>query len=152
MNVGYVDEDEAVVCSACWPARFSSGARPAQLLDSDDKVDPAATTTPSKPRISKSDLDALVEEATVDACDETEQVSGIFTMLDENLEVPFKTEVFGVEVIVERVDLDRRGQIIAVCVRGRERQTIPILDLPLPTPPPEGSEWIDAYRHWLGEG
>lgn len=104
----------------------------------------AATTTTSKPRISKSDLDALVEEATIDAYDESEQVSGIFTMLDDNLEVPFKTKVFGVEVTVERVDLDRREQIIAVCVRGRERQTIPILDLPLPTPPPEGSEWIDA--------
>lgn len=40
MNVGYIDEDEAVICSACWPARFSSGAQPAQLLDSDDEVDP----------------------------------------------------------------------------------------------------------------
>jgi hypothetical protein len=26
---------------------------------------------------------------------------------------------------------------------------IPILDLPLPTPPPGGAEWIEAYRHWL---
>jgi hypothetical protein len=28
------------------------------------------------------------------------------------------------------------------------RQAIPILDLPLPTPPPDGAEWIEAYRHW----
>jgi hypothetical protein len=28
---------------------------------------------------------------------------------------------------------------------------IPITSLPLPEPRPEGVEWIDAYRHWLGE-
>ena len=28
------------------------------------------------------------------------------------------------------------------------RLSIPILDLPLPAPPPPGSEWIAAYRHW----
>ena len=27
-------------------------------------------------------------------------------------------------------------------------QRIPILDLPLPTPPPEGAQWIEAYRRW----
>jgi hypothetical protein len=25
-----------------------------------------------------------------------------------------------------------------------------VLDLPLPTPPPEGWEWIEAFRHWAG--
>jgi len=106
----------------------------------------------TKARIAKADLDALVEEATVDAHDESEQVSGLFTMIQDNLDVPFKTKVLGADVTVECIDLDRREQIVAVCARGRERQTISILDLPLPTPRPEGSEWIDAYRHWLGEG
>lgn len=40
MNVGYIDAEEAIVCSACWPRRLESGARPLQLLDSDDDVDP----------------------------------------------------------------------------------------------------------------
>jgi hypothetical protein len=39
--------------------------------------------------------------------------------------------------------------IVAVCHRGRERQAIGILDLPLPEPAPEGAQWIAAYRHWL---
>ncbi|MCA1672630.1 MAG: hypothetical protein LC799_10650 [Actinobacteria bacterium] len=34
-------------------------------------------------------------------------------------------------------------------VDDQVRQVISILDLPLPTPPPEGAEWIDAYRYWL---
>jgi len=39
-------------------------------------------------------------------------------------------------------------RIVAVCERSKSRQRIPIVDLPLPDPPPEGSEWIDAYRRW----
>ena len=40
--------------------------------------------------------------------------------------------------------------IVAVCVRGHDRQRLDLLNLPLPTPPPEGAEWIDAYRYWAG--
>jgi hypothetical protein len=39
-------------------------------------------------------------------------------------------------------------QIVAVCVRGKSRQGVPILDLPMPDPPPAGAEWIDAFRRW----
>jgi hypothetical protein len=28
--------------------------------------------------------------------------------------------------------------------RGHDRQSIPILDLPLPKPVPDGAEWIEA--------
>jgi hypothetical protein len=43
---------------------------------------------------------------------------------------------------------DLTDDSVALCTRGRSRQRIPILDLPLPTPPPEGTEWIEACRHW----
>ncbi len=49
---------------------------------------------------------------------------------------------------VEKVDMTLDGQIVAICRRGKTRQKIPILDLPLPTPAPAGVEWIVAYRHW----
>jgi hypothetical protein len=42
----------------------------------------------------------------------------------------------------------REGDIVTRCLRGHERQSIPILDLPLPKPPPAGAEWIEAYRYW----
>jgi hypothetical protein len=63
-------------------------------------------------------------------------------MIDENLAMPFETTVLGVPVTVERHDLNHGEQIVAVCTRERSRQSLPILDLPLPTPPPEGAEWI----------
>ena len=69
-------------------------------------------------------------------------------MLEDNLALPFETEVLGVPVTVERIDLTDADEIVVICRRERRRQTIPILDLPLPMPPPAGAEWIEAYRHW----
>ena len=99
-------------------------------------------------RRSLAKLDEMIEEATVDAYGESEQTVGFFTLLEDRLELPFKTEVLGVEVTVERLDMTDDDQIVAVCSRGKSRQSVPILDLPLPAPPPEGAEWIEAFRRW----
>ena len=98
--------------------------------------------------LSTAELDALVEEATVDAYSEDEQLTGLFTMIEDNLAVPFTTTVLGVEVTVRSVDLRQDGRIVARCVDGRMRQMIGLLDLPLPASAPEGAQWIEAYRHW----
>ena len=97
-------------------------------------------------------LEALVEEATVDCYDETEQALGLFTMIEDHLELPFQTRVLGLEVTVAAVRQSDDGIPVAVCQRGRETQRIPLLDLPLPSPPPKGAEWIAAYRHWARHG
>ena len=97
------------------------------------------------------ELDRLVEEATVDCYNETEQVSGLYTMIEDDLAMPFETVVFGSTLVVERIDLTDRDDIVAVCRRGRELRKIRLLDLPLPSPPPDGAQWIAAYRHWLCE-
>jgi hypothetical protein len=97
----------------------------------------------------KAALKAMIEEATVDAYSDDEQITGLFTMLEEHLAVPFTTTVLGVEVTVRKIDLTA-DSIVAVCARGHHRQRIDLLDLPLPTPTPDGAAWIDAYRHWAG--
>jgi hypothetical protein len=99
-------------------------------------------------RWSDADLDVLVGQATVDAYDDDEQLTGFYTMIGDNLAVPFETVVLGVPVTVEQVELTDAGHIVAVCRRDGVRQPIGILELPLPTPPPEGAEWIAAYRRW----
>jgi hypothetical protein len=93
-------------------------------------------------------LDNLIAEATVDCYNESEEITGIFTMMEENLAVPFKTTILGMEIMVEKIDLNQADEIVAVCRRGRDRQRVPLLDLPLPEPRPKGAEWIDAYRRW----
>ena len=95
-------------------------------------------------------LDKLIEEATTDAYNESEQAGGFFAMIEENLALPFVTQMLGQDVTVTKVDITQRDQIVAICSRGKARQAIPILDLPMPAPRPEGAEWIDAYRRWCG--
>lgn len=106
-----------------------------------------------QPELSAARLKDLIEKATVDAHDVAEQTIGFFTLLEEHLAVPFKTEVLGMEVTVERLQVTDDEGIVAVCARGRSRQRIPISDLPLPDPPPAGWEWIAAHRRWaIGRG
>jgi hypothetical protein len=93
-------------------------------------------------------LDRLVREAIVDAYGHSEQRTAFLTVLQDALELPFETLVLGVSVTVERLDMTPAEEIVAICRRGKERQAVSILDLPLPSPPPNGAEWIEAYRRW----
>jgi Calcium binding len=98
----------------------------------------------------KARLTEMIEEATVDAYDDSEQATGWFTMLENHLELPFETEVLGVSARVTRIEQRDDDRLVAICVRGREEQAIGIVDLPVPTPMPPGAEWIEAYRLWRG--
>jgi hypothetical protein len=100
----------------------------------------------------KAKLTALIEAAIVDAYGESEQRVGFYTLLDERLETPFNTKILSVAVIVERIDMTDDEQIVAICRSGCTRQSIPILELPLPSPRPAGAEWIAAYRLWAKNG
>jgi hypothetical protein len=93
-------------------------------------------------------LERLIEEAIVDAYTEAQQVSGFLTAIQDNLAPPFVTRVLGVEVSAERIELTHACEIVAICRRGRTRQAVPILALPLPKPAPNGTKWIEAYRRW----
>ena len=105
-------------------------------------------TNSARPKPSKKLLDVMVEEATVDAYNDEEQITGLFTMLEEHLALPFDTELLGISVTVAKIDLTAGHEIVAHCRRDAHKQAIPILDLPLPDPAPDGVEWIDAYRRW----
>jgi hypothetical protein len=94
-------------------------------------------------------LDQLIEQATADCYDEEEQATGFFTMIDDNLALPFATQILGVEASVIAVVMDEGGRIKALCECGGERQRIDLIDLPLPSRLPPGAEWIAAYRRWV---
>lgn len=99
--------------------------------------------------LSAARLAEMIEEATVDAYDEAEWAMGWFTMFENYVALPFETEVLGVRVMVDEIDQRDDHRIVAVCRRGKERLAVGIVDLPLPSPTPEGAEWIEAYRTWL---
>jgi len=97
---------------------------------------------------SRTRLEQLIEEATVDCYNESEKATGLFEMIHEHIVIPFGTTVLGVAVMVTAVDITDEDQIVAVCRRGRDVLRIALLELPMPHPRPGGSEWVDAYRHW----
>jgi hypothetical protein len=97
--------------------------------------------------LSEEELDALVEEATIDAYGGDEQLGSFAVMIEDNLKMPFETTVLGATVLVKGVTQTASG-IMADCVRDGYHQAVHVLDLPLPEPPPKGAEWIAAYRHW----
>ena len=82
--------------------------------------------------LSEEELDALVEEATVDAYNEEEQLSGFAVMIEDNLEMPFETTVLGVMVTVKGVTQTESG-IVADCVRDGQHQAISILTCRCPS-------------------
>lgn len=94
------------------------------------------------------ELDELIEEAIVDCYNDSEQATGLFTMIDEHLALPFTTTILGMPATVTRVDITTSDEIVAICARDGHRQTIPIRDLVVPDPAPGGWEWVEAYRRW----
>jgi hypothetical protein len=86
--------------------------------------------------LSDVELDAPVEQATVDAYDEYEQPASFNAVMGKLPAVPFQTTVLGVEVTVTKIDLLAGSGIAAICRREKHRQAIGILHLPLPTPLP----------------
>lgn len=99
-------------------------------------------------KFNKRELDRMVEDATVDAYNEYEQINGLFCAIEQELVVPFSIEVLGVAARVEMVDLSDEEDIVAICRNGRHKQTISLRHLETPDPPPEGWAWVEAYRHW----
>ena len=68
---------------------------------------------PTVAELSEAELYELVERAVVDAYGDDEQMTGFYTMIEDNLALPFTTTVLGVEVNVEGVDLTDNG-IVAI--------------------------------------
>jgi hypothetical protein len=90
----------------------------------------------------------MIAQATVDCYSDTELATALLLAIQENLALPFRTQILGLTVNVTDVDVNEAGEICALCKHGGKRQRIPLVDLFLPVPPPAGAEWIEAYRRW----
>ena len=94
-------------------------------------------------------LRALIEEATVDCYDDSEQHIGLMTAVEDNVVCPFKAKVIGEEVEVVELRTREAGYgVDAVCrFKGKEYK-IDINSLEWPKRKPDGFEWIEAYQLW----
>jgi hypothetical protein len=99
----------------------------------------------------KRDLDALIEEITVDCSGEDEELTGFLTYLEDALERPVEATVVGVPVTIVGVDCPAgalRG-LLAKCRRDGAEYEVSLLDVVLP----RGAELarvLAAYRYWAG--
>jgi hypothetical protein len=93
----------------------------------------------------------MIEEAVVDAYNESEQESGFLVCMDENFDFPFTALVVGEEVVVDGFDMDSGDPgVMAICGRGGRSFKVSVTSLEWKGKPPKGAAWIEAYRVWLG--
>ncbi|MBI4279161.1 MAG: hypothetical protein HY660_11960 [Armatimonadetes bacterium] len=106
-----------------------------------------------KPRLTKSRVRALIEEAIVDCYTEDEQHGAFLVMLEQRVICPFKALVVGEEVEVQGFNWDGTPQgILAICRRKGRTYRTNVTALQWTNRPPPGWEWFDAYRAWLKGG
>jgi hypothetical protein len=67
---------------------------------------------------------------------------------ENDLRLPFETQILGVTASVEGIDITEDDQLVAIYGKGKTKQRISLSELPLPSPPPDGAQWILAYRYW----
>ena len=96
-------------------------------------------------------LDALIEELTVDAYGDEEQLVGFLTGAEDALTVGEIATVAGVEIRIVAVDCgpDARRGLLAVCERDHQRFELSVADLAF-GPSSELGQIVAAYRRWLG--
>ena len=91
-------------------------------------------------------LDSLIEEATVDCYDEEECRNGFLAMLQDNIPTPFEAKLGGNTVTVTKIDGDDRV-IKAFIQNGKVVYPVDILDLKVEQNV-LGYQWVAAYRKW----
>ncbi len=96
------------------------------------------------------EIEAALEDATVDSKDKEEQLSGLFYAMEEELEFPWKASVLGEAVTVvgiEMPDRDRLG-IDLVVERNGKQSRIEARSVEMLEPFPDGHLYLAAYLQW----
>jgi hypothetical protein len=95
-------------------------------------------------------LRALIDQATTDSVDESDEHAGLLGMIREEVACPFPARVAGDEVDCLRFEWPRNGYGLNVACRSRDGKdrVVDIGELELVDPLPEGHEWIEAYLAW----
>jgi hypothetical protein len=97
------------------------------------------------------ELDALIDDLTVDADGDEEQISGFLVGAEEALVPGEHATIVGVAVEVARVDCgpDARTGLIAEVRRDGRAYQVSLADLAFP-PRSELGRVVAAYRRWQG--
>jgi hypothetical protein len=95
-------------------------------------------------------LRALIDEATTDSADESDEHAGLLGMIREEVSCPFPARVEGEDVECLAFEWPRNGYGLNVACRTGEgkTRTVEIGNLELIEPLLESHQWIEAYLAW----
>jgi hypothetical protein len=106
-------------------------------------LDPASSRQDTK-------LRALIDQATSDSVDESDEHAGLLSMIREEVVCPFRARVAGEEVECVRFEWPRNGYGLNAVCKAPKGKTV-VVDIGKVEgiePLPKGHEWIEAYFAW----
>jgi hypothetical protein len=94
-------------------------------------------------------LRAMIDQATRDSVDESDEHAGLLSTIREEVVCPFPARFGGEEVECIRLEWPRNGYgLNAVCNSPSGLHVVDICKLEWVEPLPKGHEWIEAYFAW----
>ena len=109
------------------------------------QVGKSATLDPAPSR-SDTKLRALIDQATSDSVDESDEHAGLLSMIREEVVCPFRARVAGEEVECIRFEWPKNGYgLNAVCKTKGKTLVVDIGMVEGSSLYPWGHEWIEAY-------
>ena len=108
-----------------------------------------SATLDAAPSRSDTKLRALIDQATSDSVDESDEHAGLLSMIREEVVCPFRARVAGEDVECVRFEWPRKGYgLNAVCKSKGKTLVVDIGMVEGIEPLPKGHEWIEAYFAW----
>lgn len=108
----------------------------------------SATLSPTS-GTSATKLRALIDQATSDSVDESDEHAGLLSTIREEVVCPFRARVDGEDVECIRFEWPKNGYgLNAVCKARGKTLVVDIARVEAVEPLPKGHEWIEAYFAW----
>jgi hypothetical protein len=109
----------------------------------------SATLSPEPSASERKRLRALIDRATGDSVDESDEHAGLLSMIREEVVCPFAARIGGETVECLGFEWPRNGYgLNAVCRSKGKTRTVDIGMLEWAESRPQGHEWIEAYFAW----
>ncbi len=109
----------------------------------------SATLDASTDRQDSVKLRALIDRATGDSVDESDEHAGLLSMIREEVVCPFRARIAGEDVECLRFEWPKKGYgLNAVCKSKSKTHVVDIGAIEWVEPFPKGHEWIGAYFAW----
>jgi hypothetical protein len=104
-------------------------------------------------RTERSRIQALIDQATTDSNDESDEHTGLLGMVREEVACPFRARLQGEDIECLRLAWPKKGYgLEAVCRTSKGKiRTTDIAELDFVDPLPRGHAWIEAYLTWRAQ-